>query len=790
MKKYVFFICAICVSLISFSQQKTKTQFSGIITDAKTGQPLSGASVLLVESRKGIVTDSAGRFIFNNPPSGHNLVEISYQGYRSIVEHLDFNGAMVKNYKLFSSVIENEAITITAVGGPISIKKTPIPVTRVSRDQLLNIASTNIIDALSRQPGVSQITTGPAISKPVIRGLGYNRLVVINDGIRQEGQQWGDEHGIEIDDNSVNRVEIVKGPASLIYGSDAMAGVINIITTTPAPEGIIRGNLMTSYGTNNRQRSFFGNIVGHQKGINWGLWGDYKAASDYTNKYDQRVWNSKFNEMNFGGSAGYSGNWGYTNFIFSQFNQKLGVVEGDRASDGSFIKLFPGGIEGSPTNDDFNSTDPFVPYQHVRHHKFILDNSFQIGQGRLALTLGYQRNQRQEFGNADDPDEYGLFFDLHTVNYNIAYHLKEKNGWHTSVGANGMIQNNKNRGPEVLIPEYGLFEVGTFIYTQKTVGKASFSGGLRYDFRNLDSKEFIEGNQLKFDAFTRKFSNISGSLGLSYSATEHTIFKVNLARGFRAPSIPELASNGEHEGTNRYEFGNPNLQSETSLQADLGFELNEEHFQFTASAFYNNINNFIYYSKLSGAAGGDSLVNGTPAFQFRQRDAMLYGIEALLDIHPHPLDWLHWQNTFSYVRGLFKEAIDGTRNVPYIPAVRLTSQLRADLFGSEKSKGKVSAFMELDFTFDQNRPFTAFDTETPTPGFTILNAGITADIKRKNKTLFSFFLLGNNLTDVAFQNHLSRLKYTAENPVTGRIGVFNMGRNLMIKLNVPLRISK
>ncbi|MGL6267605.1 MAG: TonB-dependent receptor, partial [Chitinophagaceae bacterium] len=562
------------------------------------------------------------------------------------------------------------------------------------------------------------------------------------------------------------------------------------ITTSPAPEGTIRGNLMTSYGTNNKQRSFFGNIGGHQKGMNWGLWGDYKAASDYTNKYDQRVWNSKFNEMNFGGSVGYSGSWGYSNLIISQFNQKLGVIEGDRALDGTFIKSLPGGMEGSPSNNDFNSTDPAVPYQHVRHHKFILDNSFHIGEGRLSLTVGYQRNQRQEFGNADDAEEYGLYFDLHTVNYNVAYHLKEKNGWHTTVGANGMVQKNNNRGPEVLIPAYSLFDIGAFVYTQKTIGKVSYSGGLRYDYRKLDSKEYLEGGIPRFTSFTRNFSNISGSLGLSYAVTEQIILKANLARGFRAPSIPELASNGEHEGTNRYEFGDINLQSETSLQADLGFELNEEHFQFTATAFYNDINNFIYYGKLSGSGGGDSLVNGTQAFQFRQRDAFLYGIEALLDIHPHPLDWLHWQNTFSYVRGLFNEAIEGTRNVPFIPAPRLTSQLKADLLGSEKSKGKVSAFMELDFTFNQSRPFTAFETETPTSGYTILNAGITADIKRNNKTLFSVFLLGNNLTDAAFQSHLSRLKYAAENPVTGRIGVFNMGRNFMFKLNVPLRWEK
>jgi iron complex outermembrane recepter protein len=325
------------------------------------------------------------------------------------------------------------------------------------------------------------------------------------------------------------------------------------------------------------------------------------------------------------------------------------------------------------------------------------------------------------------------------------------------------------------------------VYIQKTIGKASFSGGLRYDYRHLDSKEFMEGNQIKFSAFTKNFSNISGSLGLSYAATEHTIFKVNLARGFRAPSIPELSSNGEHEGTNRYEYGSQNLQSESSWQADLGVEINQEHFQFTASTFFNSINNFIFYSRLSRAGGGDSLVNGTPAFEFGQRDAMLYGIEALLDIHPHPFDWLHWQNTFSYVRGQFKEVVEDTKNVPLIPAARLISQLRADLFTSEKSKGKVSAFLEIDFTFKQSHPFTAFDTETPTAGYTLLNAGITADIKRKNTTLFSLYVLANNLTDVAYQSHLSRLKYTAENMVTGRTGVFNMGRNFMLKLNIPLR---
>jgi iron complex outermembrane receptor protein len=790
MKKFLLFCASIFLVLSANSQGRT--QLSGKITDAKTGEPLAGASVVLADSKLGTTTDSSGNYRLNKVPIGHTLVEVSYEGYRSIVEHVDVkSGVNTRDFVLTSSVIENEAVTITAVGAATSIRKAPVPIVRVNKAELLATPSTNIIDAISRQPGVSQLTTGPAISKPIIRGLGYNRLVVINDGVRQEGQQWGDEHGIEIDENSVSRVEIVKGPASLIYGSDALAGVINIITTSPVPVNTIKANLLSSYNTNNKQRSFFGSVGGNEGGFNWNGWGDFTAAADYKNKYDGQVWNSKFMNKNVGGYVGYNGSWGFSHLIVSSFNQKLGVIEGARDSvTGGFVKALPGGMEGIPTEADFNSTTPSIPYQRVRHFKVIADNSFKAGSGRLSLNLAWQRNQRQEFGNPDDPEEKSLYFDLKTFNYNMAYHIKDKNGWTTSVGIGGMQQSSRNKGVEVLIPEYDLFDIGGYIFSQKTKGKTTFSGGVRLDNRSLNSKQLTEGADIKFTGFTKDFANLSGSAGVSYAATQNLVLKANLARGFRAPSIPELASNGAHEGTNRYEYGDPNLKSETSWQGDLGFEVNSDHVLFNASVFYNNINNFIFYSKLSGTAGGDSLVQvGTgfiPAYKFEQRTAQLAGFEAFLDLHPHPLDWLHWENTISYVRGTFKNEIEGTRNVPFIPATRWLSHLRAELFSKGKSLHDLSLYVELDHTFDQNNPFTAYGTETATPGYSLLNAGITANINSKNKTLFSLYLLGNNLSDVAYQNHLSRLKYTDINLVTGRQGVFNMGRNFVFKVNIPL----
>ena len=232
---------------------------------------------------------------------------------------------------------------------------------------------------------------------------------------------------------------------------------------------------------------------------------------------------------------------------------------------------------------------------------------------------------------------------------------------------------------------------------------------------------------------------------------------------------------------------------------DGGIDLNYEHFSFGLSAFYNHISDFIFYRKLESVFGGDSLVNvdgeDIPAFIFNQHDAKLSGIELSLDIHPHPLHWLHFENTFSFVRGRFDEKLDNNRigsdNIPLIPAPRWNGELKADFKKAGGIFRNLYAKFEADKTFKQNNFFSGYDTETATKGYLLLNAGIGSDIvSTKKKTLFSLHIGVTNIGDVAWQNHLSRLKYTAENRVTGRSGVFNPGRNFSVKLNVPLEFSK
>lgn len=802
-KLFLVLFCSIaCFNLIAQTASFAGTEFSkkigvekvrlsGKITDVKTGESLPGASIYIADDRIGTIADGNGKYVLNNIPEGHHVIEISHAGYSTLVVHIELTSSVEKDFALSPVVVENLGVIVTGVAGATSIRKSPVPVASIRKLALLQTPSSNIIDALTHIPGVSQVSTGPAISKPYIRGLGSNRVVVVNEGVRQEGQQWGDEHGVEIDELSVARAEVVKGPASLMYGSDALAGVINFITNIPVAEGTLKGNIISNYQTNNGLFAINGNLAGNNNGFNWNLYGTYKSAGNYKNKYDGKVLNSGFNEKNMGGYVGINKSWGYSHLIFSRFDQRLGLIEGERDdATGQFIVFGGSPLERIATKSDLDTRELFVPQQRVQHNKIVSDNNFAINKSRLKLNLAYQNNLRQEFGNAEEPDEKELFFDLKTFNYNLQWQLPEAKEWHTTIGVNGMRQSNQNKGEEALIPEYNLFDIGGFVFVQRLFKKATISGGLRFDNRNINAKELIEGGDVKFEQFSKSFSNISGSAGVSYEASEKITLKANIARGFRSPTLAELASNGAHEGTNRYEYGNLDLKAETSLQTDAGMNFNYEHFSLDISAFYNRMNDFIFYRKLESFFGGDSLVNDggelIPAFKFNQQDAKLYGFEASIDIHPHPLDWLHFENTFSFVRGKFDNPIDGSENIPLIPAARLSSELKADFKKLNKTFHNFYARLELDNTFKQLKPFTGFDTETATDGYSLLNAGLGADIVNDRKTLFSVHLAITNITDVAYQNHLSRLKYTSENMVTGRTGVFNAGRNFSIKLNIPM----
>ena len=760
-------------------------QLKGKVIDEATGQALQGASIYFPDLKKGTVTNDKGVYQISVAP-GIYIIEVSFIGFALLTEQLNLQNDTEKNFSLNHAVIENSNVTVTSFLRATSSKKTATPINIIRKEDLFKGASTNFIDALSKTPGVTQLSTGPAISKPIIRGLGYNRVVVLNDGVRQEGQQWGDEHGIEIDEYNVSRTEVLKVPASIIYGSEALSGVINIISNVPVADGAIRGNVFSNYQSNNQLQGYHFDLAGNRNGWVWGVNASSKKASDYKNKYDGYVYNSKYNELNGGGFLGIEKEWGYSHLIINKFTQHIGMIEGERNDQGAFVKLINvnGSMEEQVANAaDFNSTTPNIPYQYIQHTKYVLDNSINWGTGKLKVNLGYQRNQRQEFGNVLDPSEKSLYFDLGTLNFSFQYLLPEKNNWKNTIGINGLKQENKNKGASALIPEYQSVEVGMFFYTQKHINKFNWSGGVRIDKKGIE-----------FNSLQKNYGDIAGSIGMTYEASSDLVFKFNIARGYRAPNLSELGSNGAHEGTNRYEYGNTNLSSEKSLQFDAGLEWSSEHVSFTGNVFYNNVSNYIFYQKLLNNHLTDSIIidaEGTKyfAFAYQQQNAKLVGAEFNLDLHPHPFDGLHIENTVSYVKGTFNDALDGSTNLPNIPSLRWISELRYELQKKSNSFKNTYVSLQFDNVAKQNNPFTGFNTETETPGYTLINIGAGTQFTHKGKQICSISFVVQNATDVAYQNHLSRLKYTAENILTGRTGVFNMGRNYSFKINVPLQFD-
>lgn len=793
MKRYLPILFVLLSPIFVFSQQSVLIE--GKITDAKTNKPLAGASIFIHELKQVLISDENGHFKTQPLKQGHYLIEVSYTGYASALESIDITKSVNLKFALKETIAEQEAVTVTGVSTVTRLKTAAQPISIIKKEDLLHTTSNNIIEAISNiVPGVSAIGTGPAISNPVIRGLGYNRIITIHDGLKQEGQQWGEEHGIEIDEYSIQRVEILKGPASVMYGSDAIAGVLNLQSNVPVVAGNLNANINTAYNSNNGLYVANANVAAHHlNGFNWNVYGTYKSAGDYSNKYDGKVFNSRFNEKNFGGYIGINKKWGYSHLLISNVHQRIGMIEGSRdATTGAFTVYPETPFEHVASTDELNSRKLFTPYQSINHFKISSDNSFAIGSGRLNVIVGYQHNKRKEFGDPEDPNHPELFFNLKTVNYNLHYQFAQRRGWKTTVGINGMQQSNQNLADEVIIPEYNLFDAGAFVYSSKTINKnITLSGGLRADIRKLNSKAYEEAGTEKFKAHNKDFSNISGTIGASWEINDAFTLKANIARGFRAPNVAELFSNGAHEGTNRYEYGNTELKSETSVQGDLGLVYNTQHFTFGVNAFYNSISNFIFYSKLSAANGGDSLVEldgeALTAFKFDQSNVNLAGFEMNLDLHPHPLDWLHFENTISFVRGRFQNGYEGNKNLPFMPAPRWKSELRGDFKKAGNWFRNVYAKLEMDYTAEQTNVFTAYNTETITPQYSLFNIGLgTSVINKNNQTLFTIQMALNNVFDVAYQNHLSRLKYTDVNNATGRQGVFNMGRNFSVKLNIPL----
>lgn len=783
--------------------------------------PLSGTSVYISDLKKGSVADANGNYTINNISSGTYLVEIKYIGYKTILQNIYFNENKMQDFSMVISVTEENEIVVTGSSRATSIRRNPIPIVSINKQFLQQNLTTNIIDAIARVPGISEVTTGPNVSKPFIRGLGFNRILTLYDGVRLEGQQWGDEHGIEVDQNAVEKVEVVKGPASLIYGSDAVAGVVNLIPANPPAQGKIIGNILTEYQTNNRLIENSASIAGHTHDYTWGGTLTHKMATNYKDKYDGRVYNTGFAETDVSANVGVSKNWGYSRLGLSLFNDLQEIPDGSRDSaTRKFTKQITEEDDYRPivSEKELSAYKISDLHQHVQHFSMYNTNSFLIGNGRLALNLAFQKSIRREYSHPE-VQLPGLYLKLNTYSYDAKYYFRESKGFSLTAGLNGMYQdNNVDEGTEFIIPSYRQFDLGPFVYAKKTFGNLEIAGGIRYDVRNFSNDGLYtatnpdngfdkvvtgadtSGAQHPFSSYRHTFSGGSGSLGLSYRVNDQFSVKANIGRGYRAPNISEISANGVHPGTGMYQIGNLDFKPEFNWQEDLGIEFNSTHVTINADVFNNDIQNYIYNQKLITTSGADSvIVPGNQTFKFVAARANLYGGELSVDIHPHPWDWLHFENSLSVVYATNKgvpgegKISDSAKYLPFIPPLHTISELRANIKKAGNHFANAFVKMQFEIYAAQNRVYLENGTETPTPGYQLLNAGFGTDIlNKKGKPFLNVSFMGNNLMNVAYQSGLSRLKYFEPYPgnFTGHDGIYNMGRNFSVRVNVPLRFKE
>ncbi len=813
---------------------------SGKVT-SQDGAALEGATVYVPDLKIGALVHADGDYTITYLPKGTFLVQVSFIGYAQQNVSVKIDGAATKNFTLLPSSIEHPDVVITGNSLATSITQSPQQTSEVSNQYLAENSSTNVIDAIAKAPGVSAMTDGQSISKPFIRGLGWSRVLTVNDGVIQVDQAWFDEFGIEADPDAVDRAEILKGPASLVYGSDAIGGVVNLIPERPMPEGEIKGEIMSNYQTNNGLINNMFKIGGTNSGISWGARVDYTLAHSYQNAVDGYALNTQFNNFNADGTLGIHRKWGYSQVHASYFELQTGILDGTRDSSGNQLRnvAYPDLNGGAatyelPTNQEQKSYTPFVINQRIRHTKVVWDNNFAVGEGRIAAIFSFQRNQRQETNDPTMPNTPDIYYYSQAATYDLRYVSQNWSGFDFSVGTNGLYQASESLGTLMLIPNYNIFQIGGFAIGNYKYKGLTLSGGIRYDYRKftgLDhwvdtttqqptSPNAVNGYH-EFQGFTSNFSGPSGSLGATYNFKHNVYLKGDFATGFRAPNVAECGANGVHDGTVVWEIGDPNLKPEISLQGDAAVGMDSKDVTFEVDGFVNSIQHFIYQHGLQSVYGGDSINNtlnavglgAAPVYKDTQGVALLYGAEVSVDLHPSAAQWFGFNTTFSYVSGGLRHVADSIKVLPFVPPGRITADIRINLnkIGRSNPMGKVIrnsyikfgllACFEQKQIYQQYAIYNGLDAlSTPqqyaasmsaTPGYVLFNLGAGGDIVTpKGRTVVKVFFVVNNLANTTYMDYMSRFKYYAVNLATNRVGVFNMGRNISIKLDIPLEFKK
>ncbi len=544
--------------------------------------------------------------------------------------------------------------------------------------------------------------------------------------------------------------------------------------------------------------------------------GSYRMAKNYSNSVDGRVFNTGFQEKNISALIGYKSHGGYSHFNLSLYDNSQGIPDGSRDSlTRKFTKQIYEGdnddIKNRPivSNSELNSYELSPLHQRIQHYRAYVNNHYEVGKGDVSILVALTQNIRREFNHPTIPDQAGTYLRLNTINYSVRYNAPEFSHIETSFGFNGMFLNNKNRdATNFPVPNYDLTDFGAFGVAKWKKENWTMIGGVRVDTRNIRTYDFYVGTNsstgfdqqvsppdtvgatLQFPTINQSFHGISLSIGSTYQLNQILNLKFNFSRGYRAPSISEIASNGLDAGAHILYIGNPHFVSEFSWQEDFGLFANFSEVSASVSLFNKNIENFIYLNQVADAQGKPLTdAQGNKTFQYQQATAQLYGLEGTFSWKPRNINGFSFNNQLALCYGfnrnpLFENKKQQGEYLPFIPPARWVSNVTQEIELKSKLLSGINFSVEMDFNAKQNRYLQLFNTETVTPGYSLLSLAAGATIHQSQRTNWQFQLQVNNVLDEVYQSNMSRLKYFEyyQQSPNGRSGIYSMGRNVCAKI--------
>lgn len=731
----------------------------GIVKDRETRQPIAGAVLSIKGTAHLSTTDAEGRYHLKNLCQGNYVIECRIVGYKLTQTNISLQHSAEENLNLSEEELHLQEVEITA-RRVVSLAQKP---SILQGDQLDQTRGQTLGDALKNITGLNTLQTGATIAKPVIHGLHSNRILIMNNGLRQEGQQWGSEHAPEIDPFVANRISVIKGAAGVRYGADAIGGVILVEPDELPTQKSLNGEINTAGFSNGRMGVLSATLQGgvnRWKGVGWRVQGTLKNGGNIHTP-DYFLANTGVREQNFSAAVGYRNAQRGVEVFYSRFHTNIGIFSG--AHIGSTSDLLNVIRNGEP----FIKTD-FVrqierPNQDISHDLLKI-KAFKMMRGnRLTLTAGRQFNERGEWDlhGPQAATRPSLRFRISTLSTDLIWEHKPTPQKLTGqIGLTGLYQYNTTSG-RPLIPDFEQLNVGLFVIERLVKNRWEWEMGLRYDWRWVWVSRFVGR---VFEPRQLYFNNASGTLGTVFNASERLTFRANLGTAWRPPNVNELYSRGVHHGAAAFEEGNANLHPETAYNFIGSAEYTHKNLKIELGAYRNWIDNYIYAQPQTEPVL--TIRGAFPYFKYVQTRATFTGIDLNTQWHLTS----RWQHTakLSYLR-----AYDQTENnfLVLIPANRLENALQYSLGNWWKSQNMKVTLGHL-WVDKQRRVPPNSDFMEPPAAYHLWSLRVAGEIVLTAKQQLTWSLSAQNIFNTAYRDYLNRFRYFT----------LEQGRNIALRL--------